>query len=333
MPVRVYSSIDAGAPALRGNTPGDLINLLKKCLVDGYGSKVGAGWTQAFVNGANTIAAFKQGAGSNGMYLRVDDTQLLAAQGYRAARVVGYETMSDINTGLPSSFPSNVQLAGGLYWFTLYSNSGAWTARDQARPWVVIADEAFFVLYLKNSPTDDSGNSIGGYREYYFFGDYISYKSGDSYNTVISGQTTSSGANATSSQPNPFYSSRSTMVSASDNFFSARDLAAANSSASYGHHIDYAKNGGPGWGGETGAIAYPNPADGAAYLSRIWVHQPGNSPILRGHLPGHWSFCHKVTGVDTGDTFNGQGELAGRVLTLVRLADRVIAVDTTDTWR
>ena len=43
MTVRIYSSSDAGAPVLRGNTPGDLINLLEKCLVTGYGSKAGAG--------------------------------------------------------------------------------------------------------------------------------------------------------------------------------------------------------------------------------------------------------------------------------------------------
>lgn len=334
MPVRVYQSIDAGAPALRGNSPGDFINLLKKCLQDGYGSKPGAGWTQAFVNAEGTIAAFKQGLGSNGMYLRVDDTQLLSASGYRSARVVGYETMSDLNTGLPSPFPSNVLVAGGLYWSTLYNNTAAWTARDQARPWMLIADEAFFYLYIKTSPTDDASNSSGYYRELYFFGDYISYKSGDSYNTVISGLEAASSANGTTSQPQPHVNGNSTMSSSATGFHSARDLSGANAGVRYGHHIDIAKNGEAYWGGgNTSAMAYPNPADGAAYLSRVWVHQPGSPPALRGHLPGIWNFCHVVTGVDSGDTFNGQGELTGRSLRVTKHAGRVMAFDTTDTWR
>ena len=111
MTVRFYSSSDAGAPAVRGNTPGDIINLLTKCLVDGYGAKAGAGWTKPYT-GTN-VAAFRQGAGSNGMYLRIDDTSTEA--GNRNARIVGYETMSDVNTGAPQSFPTAAQRAGGEY--------------------------------------------------------------------------------------------------------------------------------------------------------------------------------------------------------------------------
>lgn len=111
MTMRVYRSSDASAPALRGNTPGDLINVLDKCLVTGYGSLAGAGWTKPFT-GTN-LAVFRQGAGSNGMYLRVDDTS--SAAGSRSARVVGYEVMSDVNNGTPQSFPTAVQYSGGLY--------------------------------------------------------------------------------------------------------------------------------------------------------------------------------------------------------------------------
>ncbi|MCG8392865.1 MAG: hypothetical protein MI745_07265 [Pseudomonadales bacterium] len=49
MPVTIYRSTDAGAPtfpALSAQAqPGFFIDLLKACLVDGYGSKPGAGWS------------------------------------------------------------------------------------------------------------------------------------------------------------------------------------------------------------------------------------------------------------------------------------------------
>lgn len=333
MPVRVYRSSDVGAPALRGNSPGDFINLLKKCLVDGYGSKPGAGWTQAFVNTEGTIAAFKQGLGSNGMYLRVDDTQLLASQGYRNARVVGYETMSDINTGLPGPFPRNDDIAGGLYWTTMYNSSGSWTARDQARQWTLIADEAFFVIQLKTDPSQDVTGANGYYREVYYFGDYISYKPGDSTNTIIRGLTFNSQSNSSSAIP--YSSAASTVGSASGGLYTARNMAGTIVGANYGDHIDYAKSSSSSWGGGTSALSYPNGANGAAYMCPIWIHQPAssNQAILRGQMPGFWNFCHRVTGVDTGDTFDGQGDLAGRKLMIMKLSDQVISIDITDTWR
>ena len=68
MALTIYRSSDAGAPSLTG-AAGSLIALLDACLRTGYGTKAGAGWTKPFT-GTN-IAAFRQGAGGNGRYLRV----------------------------------------------------------------------------------------------------------------------------------------------------------------------------------------------------------------------------------------------------------------------
>lgn len=174
MTVRVYRSSDASAPALRGNTPGDLINLLEKCLVTGYGSKTAAGWTKPF-SGTN-VAAFKQGAGSSGCYLRIDDTSTSATN--RAARVKGYEVMTDVNTGTPQPFPTELQKAGGAYWWTKYSSSTAANPRE----WIVWADERLFYIYISNYPES-------GTREYnnevYAFGDINPYKPGDATACVL----------------------------------------------------------------------------------------------------------------------------------------------------
>lgn len=104
MTVRVYHSTDSSAPVLSGQV-GALIGVLDAILVNGYGSKAAVGWTKAF-SGTN-MAAYKQSAGSNQLYLRVDDTNATDA------RVVGYETMSDVNTGT-GPFPTATQQSGGL---------------------------------------------------------------------------------------------------------------------------------------------------------------------------------------------------------------------------
>lgn len=69
LPVTVYRWDDAGAPQLsKGIKPSELINVLKKCLVDGYGSKQGAGWSVPFMDLASNQIVFRnstlQGSGS-----------------------------------------------------------------------------------------------------------------------------------------------------------------------------------------------------------------------------------------------------------------------------
>ncbi|MGI2182442.1 hypothetical protein ACRN9F_09365 [Shewanella oncorhynchi] len=49
LPVTVYRWDDAGAPQLTTNRkPSEIINILNKCLVDGYGTKAALGWTKEF---------------------------------------------------------------------------------------------------------------------------------------------------------------------------------------------------------------------------------------------------------------------------------------------
>ena len=59
LPVTVYRWDDAGAPQLTSGKPSSIINILKKCLVDGYGSKPALGWTMAFADDATRSAVFR----------------------------------------------------------------------------------------------------------------------------------------------------------------------------------------------------------------------------------------------------------------------------------
>lgn len=124
------------------------------------------GWTKAFV-GAN-LAAYKSADPlSSGMVLRVDDT------GTKNARVVAYESMSDINTGI-KPFPADAQAAGGYYW------PKSRTADSTARPWYAFGDARGF--YLCINPGTSADHSI-----IVFFGDPNCCKSGDAYGAVLHG--------------------------------------------------------------------------------------------------------------------------------------------------
>jgi hypothetical protein len=48
LPVTVYRWDDVGAPQLVNRTPSEILNIVRKCLVDGYGTKPSLGWSVIF---------------------------------------------------------------------------------------------------------------------------------------------------------------------------------------------------------------------------------------------------------------------------------------------
>ena len=72
LPVTVYRYTDPGAPQVNNGTPSEWINVLKKVLVEGYGTKVGLGWTVEFENAAAFKIAFrnKVADGGSGGYVQ-----------------------------------------------------------------------------------------------------------------------------------------------------------------------------------------------------------------------------------------------------------------------
>ena len=67
-----------------------------------------AGWEKVY-SGTNLAAYRSSDVSGTRMYMRVDDT------GTTNARVVGYESMTDVNTGV-MPFPTSLQQSGGYYW-------------------------------------------------------------------------------------------------------------------------------------------------------------------------------------------------------------------------
>ncbi|ABN63064.1 hypothetical protein [Shewanella baltica] len=72
LPVTIYRYTDAGAPQLTNGTPSEWIDILKKVLVEGYGSKAPLGWTLEFENAGAFKVAFRNSVadGGSGFYFQ-----------------------------------------------------------------------------------------------------------------------------------------------------------------------------------------------------------------------------------------------------------------------
>lgn len=253
----------------------------------------GCGWTKP-VTGTN-LAAFKQGAGSSGLYLRVDDANTTYAI------VRGYETMpGDINSGT-GPFPTTTQATNGLYW---HKSSAAGTA---TRPWIAIADEGFLAFIID---INSNANGTSPQGTIHIFGDITSYLPGDVFKTLIKGATSTSfstAANGSPSGPN----------TSTTGCYMARSYTLTGSAITVGILNDYAKSSSGSWGGSSSSIPFPNPVDFGLYFSKFWVAESATS-ALRGEIPGLWCPLHNVP-IPHLDTFESVGEFPGKIMQAVRM--------------
>ncbi len=135
MTVRLYRSGEAGAPQL--GSLGSISSIFKACLATGFGSRTPAGWSVAFEDQQNYKIALQQG-GASGRFLRIDNSE-----DYRFARVNGFATMSDIDTGTEGLFDENTYdgSPGGFF-------PGGSSSISDIR-WTLIADErnVYFLVH------------------------------------------------------------------------------------------------------------------------------------------------------------------------------------------
>lgn len=324
MTVVVYKSTDTSAPTLNG-TAGSLITVLDAILVNGYGSQAAAGWAKEF-SGTNK-AAYRAATG-NRMRLRVDDT------GTQEARCIGYETMSDVDTGT-GLFPTTVQLSGGM--FMRKSNS----ADSTARPWICYASTTVFYFFSFAAQTViGSTASTDGQI---FFGDFDSYLSGDVFNTMIcggsaTGSVSSMGAQAAS------VTSGSTAVSGTTGLYAARAFTQIGTAIKLGRKsrsMFEANDVTLSRGSSLNGSIYPDPIVGGLLMSPIdlWEETsagPVNNFSRRGKLKGMWGHHHaQIPGAHL-DTFSGTGSLTGRTFQMVTAysggATGRLILETSNNW-
>jgi hypothetical protein len=262
------------------------------------------GWAKPF-SGTNLAAYQSQHVLSPKHLLRVDDTNATFM------RVVGYETMSDINSGL-GAFPTAAQFASG----------GVWPKRQTASAtgvvWFVIGDERMFFIVLVPyavSPTSYSfGTTIRG------FGDPIPLKpSGDPYSTVLNMATStaidSTGVGDFAKLTATTYSPRS---------FSGLGAAVAQYVNQYT---------GSGTSGVQPALgAFPNAIDGALYMSKKFMALSGGDGSPRSDVPGirHVPQSVSLQQFVPGDTWPGAGSDAGKRMLVVRCTDSSMGTTPSD---
>lgn len=288
--------IAPSAPASAGGTP--------TC------KRAGSGWTKPFADGTY-VAAYKQPAGSNGFYMRIDDNSTA-----NVARMLGYETMTDVSTG-STPFPTTAQLTGGTHVMKSDVISAV------ARPWVLACNGPIMYLFISVDNNAAWVNANG-----YAFGDIRSYKAGgsDAYGTVIIGN------NAASMSNNQFQATSNSVATITSGHWMTRSYTGIGSALAVGKSSDYAKAQSATTLGSNG-IPYPSAVDGGLYVAPIWIHEISPTLAPRGELPGAWNPLH-ARPLATGDVWApASGPLIGKIFEAVNLysASQVL-IETSDTW-
>lgn len=275
-----------------------------------------AGWLAPFA-GTNLLAIKSGDAGASQGLARIDDTNATDA------RVVAYESMSDINTGVGKT-PSDVQLAGGGFITRGNTNAGV-------RKWWIVANARWVYVGIAYSSSYPDAYLVSA------FGDIASRKSGDAYKFSLFCQSSSkAAANPDPSNSTPFNLSTGTVATVALR--------------------SYTQTGGPivlavGWARlsttQTSAAsgtnsgmhsAYPNGPDNALILSEVSV-QEVVAACYRGVLPGGYACPQNVSSAFQQDErVTGVPTLSGRTLLAKNLAAITAAgygwafIDITGPW-
>lgn len=250
-----------------------------------------AGWLKPF-SGTNTAAYQSSDPVSTKCFLRVDDTAATFA------RVVGYELMSDINTGT-GPFPTPAQLSGGGYW------AKSTAANTAAVSWLLVADGRLFYLCVLPGTSVSAAQQLGVVRH---FGDLTPLRlSGDAYSASLN------------------YSITSTVTAMGEGCINASNIYQTAMPKAY-TGLGSSVLGAPfHWGSATATLSYsgltsthgvfPNMVDGGLYLLRkIWVQTGTTNP--RAEYPGvfHIPQYGVWASIRQGDRVPGAGVMTGRNL-------------------
>lgn len=253
-----------------------------------------AGWTKPF--SAAGRAVFKSAAVDaygGGMCIRVDDT------GTTSARVVAYESMSDVDTGL-GPFPTPAQMAGGGYW----AKSTAANATPAA--YAMFADARFFFWHAIPGVATNA-TYLGGVTR--GFGDLLARRpAGDAFAVALNYSI----APAVASQyEGSFDNSRNTLQNAMPRDFTGLGSAVLNIINPY---VGSTTNS----GSDTILGDFPSRFSGELFMSKEFI-APAISQPPRADIPGIRTIPQAKV-ADTlkfGDRVPGTGDLAGRTLLVV----------------
>ena len=251
------------------------------------------GWVKEF-SGTNVAAYKSSDPLSTACRLRVDDASAMYA------RVVGYETMSDVDSGA-YPFPTPAQTAGGYTWHRSDS-SGA-----TARAWSLFADDRAFYLAVNSG-----GVAVNQYI--YFFGDLVAHSAFDAKACALQGFT------STGHITNWVQSLLRGETAATGYLVAARSYTGISGAMYLSRNYDRLNSttdAGSSGSAEGNTLAYPNPADSGLLLTPIRAYEPGGG--LRATFPGLYAIPQSVTegAISAGASVSGLAALPGRTLKAV----------------
>jgi hypothetical protein len=278
------------------------------------------GWAKTFT-GTNLAAYKPADVAATGMLLRVNDTTTTVA------RIVAYESMSDVNTGL-APFPTAAQVSGGLYWNKSYQ------ANATARQWIVFGDSRAF--YFCAAP-QAAASFVA-----HFFGDIAAYKSGDAYSCALAGSP-SDRTNDTSAAFLECMGSTTATAGVSHYFPRAHTTLGSSVGHAKFAMAHWADSPGIAYSGTAGMVStnrvmpYPNGPDNALVFSKVLSWSQAG---LRGSFPGMY---HSPQNCQTAfvykDLIAGTGELAGKTVMAMPVGNAtktsygLCFLDLTGPWR
>lgn len=162
-PVKVYRWDDVGAPSMGNGKPSEIIDVLTKCLVDGYGSKSPLGWTRPFYDAAVQAAVFRNNvaSGGSGGYVKFFSSNGSDANN-ADMRITHALSMTGINDFFRQGFTQAFQSQTGTPGPT----------GTKADKWVVIGSAIGFYFFISRASV--TMNSITNYNATMYAGDFYS---------------------------------------------------------------------------------------------------------------------------------------------------------------
>ena len=278
-------------------------------------------WSKPFA-GVNKAAFRSTDVQASGHYLRVDDS------GAATARMLGYEAMTDVDTGT-GAFPTAVMASGGGYVHKSMVSSSA------AVRYAMAADSRAVLWAIEPGSYNSTVNRVSNVRG---FGDSIAMApSGDVWSSFVSaaGLQASNGFDA-GSLAGGAVSSGGTGSTCFPRAFSAMG------SSLYATAVPFTGVSGATSGADSFAGSAPSTVDGQIKLSRVFLREQAAGSPPRCIVPGvlYVPQSGLTSLLVPTDTLSGAGEWAGRRLLAVgcginasNVPGGIAFLDLTGPWR
>jgi hypothetical protein len=182
---------DAGAPQRSPANAAAIVDILKKCLVEGYGTTDPLGWTLEYEDAPGAVAVFRNSPldGGSGGYFRISPYSTPTAAYIRtqsAMSAIGVDSEDLFNPGYLNSIPTDASLTN----------------------WILVGDQHSFYLILHDPARNYQGSF---YEVVIFFGDMIPAVPTDVCKFITTGANSGSTSasitvNSTSSNAGPLSS-------------------------------------------------------------------------------------------------------------------------------